>query len=453
MEAGNSLLSVEMITTANQMPWFFFLSVEVRQLAIQADMLTIAYGFAAFFINPVFYLFLVFIYLHYRRQMNLERQLFSARIQSPLLSTIRAVGMGLVGGLLISLLSAGLGVVVQAQDLWILWGLALILALIRLRFLCFAYAAGILAILHAITQVIPPVTDVPGLSFVWEMIRQAKPLPLLALVAVMHLIEAMLVRWNGGRDASPLFVEGQRGRIVGAYLLHSFWLTPAVLFVQMEPGAMSGALYPGWPFFSPGAASFGLMLLPTVTGFSDMTQTMTPYRKATQVAKNLMLYAIILLGLCALAAWFYPLILLAAIFALFGHEALFFWSQYQERKRSPYFIQSSRGVKVMGVIPGTRAEEIGITPGEIIVKVNGISVREKEDLYPALQANPAFCKMEVLTREGELKFVQCAVYAGNHHQLGIIVVPDANTRAFVDLKRASVVELIKQKLEKLNVGA
>ncbi|MDR4997975.1 PDZ domain-containing protein [Brevibacillus parabrevis] len=425
----------------------------MRHLAIQADMLSIAYGFAAFFLNPVFYLFLGFIYLHYRRQMNLERQLFAARMQTPLLSTIRAAGMGVVGGLCISLLAAGLGVVVQAQDLWILWGLALLLALIRLRFLCFAYAAGLLAILHTIAQVAPGLKDVEVIGPVWTMLLQAKPVPLLALVAIMHLIEAMLVRWNGGRDASPLFVEGQRGRIVGAYLLHSFWLTPLALFVQVEPGTISGTLYPGWPFFSGELASFGLLLLPTVTGFSDMTQTMTPRSKAKQISKSLIWYAIGLLALCALSVLFMPLVLLAALFALFGHEALFFWSQLKERQRSPYFIQSSRGIKVMGVIPGTRAEEIGIAPGEIIVKVNGIPVRDKTDLYPALQANSAFCKMEVLTRDGELKFVQCAVYAGNHHQLGIIVVPDATTRVFVDLKRSSVVELIKQKLEKLNVGA
>lgn len=422
-------------------------------MAIQADVLSIAYGLAGIFLNPILYLFLFFIYLHYRRQMNLERQLFAVRIQSPLLQTIRSVGMGVTAGLLISLLAGALGVVVQVQDLWLLWGLAILMALIRLRFLCFAYAAALLTILNGIAQLIPTWGSVPGIGPVWEMIGQAKPLPLLALVAIMHLMEAMLVRWNAGRDASPLFVEGKRGRIVGAYLLHSFWLTPLVMFVQLDNGALSGSFYPGWPFFSPEASTFGLMLLPTVTGFSDMTQTMTPRKKSLQIARNLAGYAVILLALTVLAVLVPPLLIIAALFALFGHEALFFKSQIQERQSSPYFIQSSRGVKVMGVIPGTRAEEIGIVPGEIIVKVNGISVQNKEDLYPALQANSAFCKMEVLTHGGELKFVQCAVYAGNHHQLGIIVVPDANTSVYVDLKRASVVELIKQRLEKLHIGA
>jgi PDZ domain len=422
-------------------------------LALHGDLLSIAYGFGQFFLHPFFYLFLFVIYLHYRKQMNLERQLFAVRIQTPFLQTMRSLGMGAAGGLLVSLLAVGLGIVVQVQDLWLLWGLALLLALIRLRFLCFAYAAGLLTLLHMIVQVAPGAVDIPVIGPVWNAIGQAKPLPLLALVAVMHLIEAMLVSWNGGRDASPLFVEGKRGRIVGAYLLHSFWLTPLALFVQVEPGSLSGALYPGWPFFSPEIASYGLLLLPTVTGYSDWTQTQTPEGKARQIARQLALYAVGLLGLAALAVLWAPLTLLAALFALLGHEGLFLLSQWQERQRAPYFVPSSRGVKVMAVIPGTPAEEIGIRPGEVIVKVNGLNVRDKEDLYPALQVNPAFCKMEVLTRDGEIKFVQCAVYAGNHHQLGIIVVPDASTRVYVDMQRVGVVELIKQKLEKLHIGA
>lgn len=422
-------------------------------MTIQGDLLSILYGIPLLFLNPVFYLFLFVIYLHYRRQMQVERQLFATRIQTPIVQTVRSVGMGLVGGILISLLAAGLGVVISLQDLYLLWGLALLLAMIRLRFLCFSYAAGLLALLHGVATVFPGPGAIPWLGDLWTMFAQAKPIPLLALVAIMHLIEAMLVRWNGGRDASPLFIEGKRGRIVGSYLLHSFWLTPLFLFVQMEPGAISGTLYPGWPFFWPEAASFGLMLLPSVTGFSDMTQTTTPFKKAQQISKHLAVYALILLALSALAVWLLPLIVLAALFAIFGHEALFFWSQYHETMRSPFFIQSSRGLKVMAVIPGTRAEEMGILPGEIIVKVNGIHVRNKEDLYPALQANPAFCKMEVLTYEGEIKFVQCAVYAGYHHQLGIIVVPDAQTNVYVDMRRFSVIQLIKQKLEKRDIGA
>jgi hypothetical protein len=425
------------------------------QLAFNGELfLNILYGFGRFFLNPLLYVFVLFIYLHYRRQMNLERQLFAVRTQSPLLQTLRSLGMGAAGGLAVSVLAIALGVVIQVQDLWLLWGIAVCLALVNLRFLCFAYAAGILALLHGLAQLAPGAAQVAGIGTVWSWLLQAKPVPLLALVAVMHLIEAWLIRWNAGRDASPLFVEGKRGRIVGAYLLHSFWLTPLAVLVETAPGGgFSGTLFPGWPFFAAEGLTFGLLLLPTVTGFSDLTQTLTPKRKTRHIAKQLAWYAVVLLALTYAAVLLPPLVVLAALFALIGHEGLFWLSQWQERQQPPYFIQTPAGVKIMAVIPGTPAEEIGLLPGEIVVKVNGLSVRSKEELYPAMQANPAFCKMEVLTHGGELKFVQCAVYAGNHHQLGIIVVPDAFTRVYVDLQKSSIVQLLKQKLEKLNIGA
>ncbi len=417
-------------------------------------LMTLLNGLANFFLNPLLYLFLLFIYLHYRRQMIMERQLFSVRIQSPFVQTLRSIGMGLVGGLIASVLSCGLGMIVRIEDVWMLWVIAIVLAVIRLRFLCLAYATGVLTLLHIIAQFFPNLAQIQGIGQVWQWLLEVQPLPLLGLVAILHLVEALLVRWNAGRDASPLFIGGKRGRIIGAYQLHSFWLTPLFILVQMPAGTgVTGALFPGWPLFAPDSASFGLLLIPAVTGFSDLTQTMTARRKAKELSAQLALYSIVLLALTYAAAWVPLLSLLPALFAFAGHEALGVYSKWREEKLSPYFIQSSKGIKVMAVLPQTPAEVMGIRAGEIIIKVNGIPVREKEQLYPALQVNPAFCKMEVLTYDGEVKFVQCAIYAGNHHQLGIVVVPDATTQHFVDIRRASVVQLIKQRLQKLKIGA
>lgn len=416
--------------------------------------LQILSGLGYFLLNPFMYLFVLFIYLHYRRQMNFQRQLFSVRIHSPLLQTIRAVGMGLIGGLLVSIVAGGLGVLVQSRDLWILWVLAIVLSLFRVRLLCLAYATGVLTLLHGVALLFPQVADVQGLGTIWRWFLEAKPVPILAIVGLLHLAEAVLVRWNAGKDASPLFLEGKRGRIIGGYQLHSFWLTPLVVLVPTAAGqGVEGALFAGWPLFMPESNAFAFMLLPAITGFSDVTTTMVPMRKAQQTARQLAVYAILLTIVAYAAVWVPALMILAAVIAIVGHEGLFWLSRWEERQKPPYFIQSDRGIKVMAVLPGTPAEEMGIQTGEVIIRVNGVSVKQREDLYPALHVNPAFCKMEVLTHAGEIKFVQCAVYAGNHHQLGIIVVPDAQTQYFVDLRKASIVQLLKQRLERLRIGA
>ncbi|MDG0811929.1 hypothetical protein [Cohnella rhizosphaerae] len=69
-------------------------------------------------------------------------------------------------------------------------------------------------------------------------------------------------------------------------------------------------------------------------------------------------------------------------------------------------------------------------------KANGVRVRSKEELHAALQLQPAFTKLEVLNRDGNVKFAQRARYAGEHHQLGLILAPDEDAE-YVAAPRSS----------------
>ena len=46
----------------------------------------------------------------------------------------------------------------------------------------------------------------------------------------------------------------------------------------------------------------------------------------------------------------------------------------------------------------------------------------KKVFYEALQQNRAHCKLEVLDVNGQIRFVQRALYEGDHHELGILFV-------------------------------
>ncbi len=50
--------------------------------------------------------------------------------------------------------------------------------------------------------------------------------------------------------------------------------------------------------------------------------------------------------------------------------------------------------------------------------------KSAEEFYDALQTKTtgAFCKLEVLDTNGELRLAQTALYAGGHHELGIVFV-------------------------------
>ena len=56
--------------------------------------------------------------------------------------------------------------------------------------------------------------------------------------------------------------------------------------------------------------------------------------------------------------------------------------------------------------------------------------------------------MEVRNVEGHMKYLQRAVYEGEHHQQGLILAPDEQTPYYIDLKPISIVQLFNQQIDK-----
>nr|WP_284730492.1 PDZ domain-containing protein [Bacillus sp. SM2101] len=89
-----------------------------------------------------------------------------------------------------------------------------------------------------------------------------------------------------------------------------------------------------------------------------------------------------------------------------------------------YFSQRDHGLVVLAIISQSPAEKMAIQVGEMITKVNGVTVRSVEEFYEAIQKNSAFCKLEVIDVNGQVRFTQRALYDGEHHELGILFVQD-----------------------------
>src|SRR5690606_32464385 len=99
----------------------------------------------------------------------------------------RAVLYGALGGVMATAIFILLGISLNEVGIWPLWILALLLMLIHPRFLCFSYGAGILALSHLIFGL--PDLDIPAL---------------MALVAILHLVEAVLIHLVGAAGATPI---------------------------------------------------------------------------------------------------------------------------------------------------------------------------------------------------------------------------------------------------------
>ncbi|QCT04523.1 cell division topological determinant [Paenibacillus algicola] len=393
--------------------------------------------------QPFYYISVILIGILYRRQVLLERKLFHVRVNGWQSQTLRTMLGGLVAGLGVSVMMAFLGITLTMSAVLCLWAASLLLMLFRVRFLCFAYAAGLLGIVQSVLGWFPGWQPDGWLGSVHTALLNLNVPSLLALAAVLHLAEAGLVMLQGGRFASPLFLEGKRGKLVGGYQMQSFWPLPLFLLVPSAGGPM----LPWTPFFGGDdwMSGAGIAALPVLIGFGEMTQSMLPKQKAVISGKRLVIYSSIVLMLSLLADWWPPLMLAAALAAPLLHEGLAWYSRYEEQQRSPLFVHPPKGLKVLAVLPGSPAEELGILAGETILKVNGTLVRSKEQLHAALRQNAAFCKLEVQNYEGESKFMQRAMYAGEHHQLGVILSPDPDAGLAVRLKPLSIAGLLGMK--------
>ncbi|WP_187355206.1 PDZ domain-containing protein [Paenibacillus tengchongensis] len=368
-------------------------------------------------IQPYYYIAILFIMLYYRRQLASEREMIHVKLHSWGKETWRSLWTGLAVALPLSAAAAGLGISLPPAAVGLIWAVSLVLMLFRVRYLCFAYAVGLLGIAQFVLSFFPDSLRSGWPGTVAGALRAMDIPALLVLAALLHLCEALLARWQGAALATPLFLAGKRGKVVGAYRLEAFW--PLPLFLLLPAGAGGGEL-PWQPLLG---GSLGLVALPVLTGFSDVTQGLLPARKAARIAGRLALSGLVLLGAAALAAWWSPLTLPAALLAVLLREGLFHYGALEERGLSPAFVHPPAGRKVLAVLPGSPAEELGIRPGEVLLKVNGVLLTDAAALHEALRMNPAFCKLEVQNLEGESKYLQRAIYDGDHHQLGMILAP------------------------------
>uniref|UniRef100_UPI00406C30CD PDZ domain-containing protein n=1 Tax=Paenibacillus sp. FSL E2-0178 TaxID=2921361 RepID=UPI00406C30CD len=387
-------------------------------------------------IQPYYYIALIFIALYYRRQVALERKLIHVKLHSWGRETWRTVWTGGVAGLVVSLAAVALGISLSYTAVACIWVVSLVLMLFRVRYLCFAYSIGVLGIVQFVLSFFPDTLQSGAAGTIAGALREMDIPALLVLAALLHLAEALLARWQGARLATPLFLAGKRGKVVGGYQLQAFW--PLPLFLLIPPGAGIGEL-PWHPLLG---GALGLVSLPVIIGFSEMTQGMLPGRKAARTSGRLLVYSIVLLGLSLLADWWSPLTVVAALSAVLLHEGLSWYSALEERSISPVFVHPPAGRKVLAVLPGSPGQELGILPGEVLLKVNGVLLTGAAQLHEALRMNSAFCKLEVLNREGESKYLQRAIYDGDHHQLGIILVPEPDGSVTAEAKPSSIFSII-----------
>lgn len=371
-------------------------------------------GLASVFFEPMFWGIILIIGYQYYRMQKAELRMFGVSGASLVQKVLWAIFYGTVGGFIGSLFAVGVGVAVNRLGIAYIWPVALILMMFDMRFLCFAYAGGLVALAKIIFGW--PNVDVPQV---------------LALVAVLHITESILIYISGRYGASPVIVRREDGRLIGGFSLQNFWPLPVMLMaaVAIPSGEITGVNMPDWwPLIpigqdAPEGKEWMYLIIPVVAalGYTDVALTSLPSKRRRLSALHLAFYSITLLVLSILSAHYTFLQFIAALASPLGHEMLIQFDGRKEKRGKPLFVPPEHGVMILDTVYNSEARRLGLKPADIILTFNGADINGPSDLSWAIEHAYDNFYFDVVREDRTMRFT--GKFTLENKQLGVILVP------------------------------
>lgn len=373
------------------------------------------------FTEWVFWLVVGLVALQYRHIAAARDSLFGVVTSRVWPDILAAVAYGTIGGLVGSILIVTVGLSLNGSSLLYLWPIAVLLMFINPRFLCFAYAGGVLSLSNLIF-------GFPSLNIV----------QVLALVAVLHMVESALILVSGHLGAVPAYFRTPGGRLVGGFNLQKLWPIPIVV-LSVAGSPISFSSMPGWwpllkTTFSGGPEYLAYGLIPVVAclGYGDLAISHNPNRKSRLSALYLGIYSIILLFLSFLSQYLRPAAFIAALFSPLGHELVIFLGKELELKGKPLYVPTDKGVRVLDVLVDTPFWRAGVRSGDVILSINGREI-SSETLPVNFLTEERYCEVEFLHGQDQVYKRGTAAVLEGQEILGFIPAPDSLEKTYLDL--------------------
>lgn len=383
-------------------------------MMVEQWLIEIVKGIGRFFLNPLFYwsIFLIFIVGYIRIQR--ERKYFGFKVFDVFTEWKNTWVISIVIGLIISMIMLGIGFVFSYEIILLLSIVMIILSLtFKLTLLSASYTIGITYILLLLSPLLLKYQTYLNI----DIFSEVNFTGIIILMGIFLIVEGIMLRRIKREETLPMLTLGNRGFWIGQHHLKKLSVIP---FLVLVPTGLITPFASFWPYFSIGGESYSLVLIPFLIGFDYVVQGSLPQEAAKKLAKSFYVLGliIILIGIGSIfISW---LSITAVLIAIIGREFINYKHRTEDKNNIAYFSQVASGLKVLSVIPGTPGYRLGILAGETIVKVNNQEINNTEDFYVSLQESGAYFKIAILDDANEVRFVQGALYEGDHHKLGLI---------------------------------
>ena len=377
------------------------------------------------FVNPMLYVVTVLLLIDLWRNVRVERKIFGVRITRIWKPYVFRQLRSIIVGLVASVLSLALGIQVHQMDIVGITGLTFLLGLVRMRWMATPFVLSIYVILVGGLQILGLLVIVPYAP-IQQLGASIHVSSLLALAGVAWLAQAALLFWDRREGTAPALFASRRGKVVGAYKLQLGFIVPVVMWTHGGYHLPHAPLW--WPPIDSFLPSAALSAMPLFLGVHAISTDLLANRPRKMVSRISILLAILtivgsLVGHDIAAGY----CLLFAVVTIVVWELVLGVLRYRELTEEPLCVPREIGVVVLYTIKNSLSERLGILPGEVITHVNSVPIHSEYDLHFAVDQNPAYARLQVLDRRGEIRLTGNPVYEGEKHQLGVIPLPQSTT--------------------------
>ncbi len=377
-------------------------------------------GTGRLFLHPVLYYLVFLAGILGVMRVKRERKNFHVRAHDAYFELRQLFPPGILIGLVLSVIVIAAGITVPFATILLIAGFTFLWSLTtNVRWISPAYTMG--AAFFSIILIAENHWSIPLFSKTFHALSDKIYPSIVVLLGLMLIAEGMLIFKNGSFGTSPKLAKSKRGQNVGLHEGKRLWMLPIFLLI---PGNALQLPFDWWPVFHLGAKEYSLIFVPFAIGFHQQVKGMLPKVAIQLHGRRVIVLGVFVTLLSVLGYWFPLSSIVTAALAVLGREFIILLAGMKDDNLPFYFSKKNQGLMIIGVIPESPASKMELKVGEVITKANGVLVRDEKVFYEALQKNRAHCKLEVLDTNGEIRFVQRALYEGDHHELGILFVQD-----------------------------
>ena len=367
----------------------------------------------------------IMFYTKNKRISIMQKMTIGEMINSPLEVTLSQISLGIIAGAIVSVILSMLGIIFNENSgIEVMFMISILLLFIKKRFICFSYSGAVLGAISILSSSLASVTNTS--SYI-----NVNILELMTFVGIMHILEGILVIFDGGRGAIPVF-SNRDEKIVGGFAYNRYWALPVAIFIaitsNISTAVTSSVATPDWwPIINKSQALLMLsssiisaIPLYGVVSYNSVSFTKRKNVKPVYSGVGILIYGIILTLVSQLAQFGIIGQIIVVIFAPLGHEFMIKIQNKIEKSGQYIYFTDDNGVSVLEVAPTSPAYESGIRRGDKILEVNGEKVLSEVEIFKAVRENFNEISFKVKKITGEI--VDLSILPKNK-KVGMLLVP------------------------------